>query len=43
MWWSHPDADTYRGWLKSAGLTIEHDEFVPEGKGGLQLLIASVA
>lgn len=40
MWWSHPDADTYRQWLTWAGLTIEHDEFVPEGSGGHQLLIA---
>jgi 2-polyprenyl-3-methyl-5-hydroxy-6-metoxy-1,4-benzoquinol methylase len=25
MWWSNPGADTYREWLGSAGLTIEHD------------------
>lgn len=42
MWWSHPGADTYRGWLASAGLTIEHDEFVPEDNCGHQLLIARV-
>jgi 2-polyprenyl-3-methyl-5-hydroxy-6-metoxy-1,4-benzoquinol methylase len=40
MWWSDPGADTYREWLGSAGLTIEHDEFVPEGDGGHQLLLA---
>lgn len=40
MWWSHPDADTYREWLASVGSTIEHDEFVPEGDGGHQLLVA---
>lgn len=40
MWWSHPDADTYRDCLGAAGLTIEHDEFVPEGNGGHQLVIA---
>jgi ubiquinone/menaquinone biosynthesis C-methylase UbiE len=40
MWWSHPDADTYRGWLGSARLTVEQDEFVPEGNGGHQLLVA---
>ena len=42
MWWSHPAADAYREWLTSAGLTIEHDEFVPEGNGGHQLLVARV-
>ncbi len=40
MWWSHPDVSTYRDWLTSSGLTIEHDEFVPEGDGGHQLVIA---
>jgi hypothetical protein len=40
MWWSHPDADTYRAWLTEAGLTIEHDEFVPEGTSGHQLFLA---
>lgn len=40
MWWSHPDAETYREWLTSAGLTIERDDFVPEDNGGHQLFIA---
>ena len=42
MWWSDPGADTYRKWLAAAGLTIEHDEFVPEGGSGHQLFIARV-
>jgi 2-polyprenyl-3-methyl-5-hydroxy-6-metoxy-1,4-benzoquinol methylase len=40
MWWSHPDAGTYREWLTAAGFTIEHDEFVPEGASGHQLFLA---
>jgi len=34
MVWSHPDADTYRGWISSAGLEVVSQEFVPEGSGG---------
>lgn len=34
MWWSHPDAATYRVWLEQAGLTVHREEFVPEGPGG---------
>ncbi len=41
MWWDHPDADTYRRWLTRAGFTIDRDEFVPEGDGGHQMLVAS--
>ncbi len=40
MWWDHPGADTYRRWLTTAGFTIAHDEFVPEGDGGHQMLVA---
>jgi SAM-dependent methyltransferase len=40
MWWSHPEAGTYRHWLTSAGLIIERDEFVPEGSSGHQMLMA---
>lgn len=40
MWWDHPDADTYRRWLAVAGFTATHDEFVPEGDDGHQLLVA---
>jgi 2-polyprenyl-3-methyl-5-hydroxy-6-metoxy-1,4-benzoquinol methylase len=40
MWWSHPGAQTYRHWLTSAELIIERDEFVPEGTGGHQMLMA---
>ncbi|MEV4560182.1 class I SAM-dependent methyltransferase [Kitasatospora sp. NPDC049285] len=31
MWWSHADAETYRGWLVAAGLDVLHEEVVPEG------------
>jgi 2-polyprenyl-3-methyl-5-hydroxy-6-metoxy-1,4-benzoquinol methylase len=34
MWWSHADADTYREWLKQAGLRIDSEDFFPEGTGG---------
>jgi 2-polyprenyl-3-methyl-5-hydroxy-6-metoxy-1,4-benzoquinol methylase len=34
MWWSHPDAATYRGWFEAAGLTVLATEFVPQGSGG---------
>lgn len=34
MWWSHADANTYRGWLAGAGLVIVEEKFVPEGTGG---------
>jgi cyclopropane fatty-acyl-phospholipid synthase-like methyltransferase len=34
MWWSHADADTYRTWISDCGLTIEREEFVPEGDVG---------
>ena len=41
MWWSHADAATYRGWLAHAGLVIELERFVPEGRGGHTLVVAS--
>jgi len=34
MWWSHPDAATYRAWFANAGLDVVSEEFVPEGNGG---------
>lgn len=34
MWWSHADAATNRRWITEAGLTVEREEFVPEGAGG---------
>jgi SAM-dependent methyltransferase len=41
MWWDHADAATYRRWFAEAGLTVEQDEFVPEGNSGHQLLLAT--
>jgi 2-polyprenyl-3-methyl-5-hydroxy-6-metoxy-1,4-benzoquinol methylase len=41
MWWSHPDAATYRAWIESAGLTIDEERFVPEGTGGHSLFVAT--
>jgi len=40
MWWSHTDAATYRDWLTRVGLTVEHEEFVPEGDSGASLFLA---
>jgi 2-polyprenyl-3-methyl-5-hydroxy-6-metoxy-1,4-benzoquinol methylase len=40
MWWSHADAATYRDWISQAGLHIEAEDFVPEGKGGHELFWA---
>jgi 2-polyprenyl-3-methyl-5-hydroxy-6-metoxy-1,4-benzoquinol methylase len=41
MWWSHPEAATYRSWIESAGLTIDDERFVPEGTGGHTLFAAT--
>jgi len=43
MWWNHPDLATFRGWLRSAELEVEREQFVPEGIGGHQLIVASPA
>ncbi|MFG2729006.1 class I SAM-dependent methyltransferase [Streptomyces canus] len=40
MWWSHADAATNREWIAQTGLTIECEEFVPEGDGGHALFWA---
>ncbi|PSM40492.1 class I SAM-dependent methyltransferase [Streptomyces dioscori] len=40
MWWSHADADTNRGWITQAGLTVEQEEHIPEGDGGHALFWA---
>ncbi|MEV0987814.1 class I SAM-dependent methyltransferase [Streptomyces sp. NPDC049949] len=40
MWWSHADAATNRAWITQAGLTVEQEEFVPEGEGGHALFWA---
>lgn len=40
MWWSHPDAATYRSWLEQAGLAVTDQGFVPEGDGGHSLFWA---
>jgi ubiquinone/menaquinone biosynthesis C-methylase UbiE len=34
MWWSHADAATNRAWIVRSGLTVEEQEFVPEGSSG---------
>ena len=34
MYWSHAGRASYLQWLADAGLVVEWDEFVPEGKGG---------
>ncbi|MEU5163231.1 class I SAM-dependent methyltransferase [Streptomyces sp. NPDC020875] len=40
MWWSHADAATNREWLEQAGLTVEQQEYVPEGDSGHTLFRA---
>ena len=40
MWWSQADAGTYRSWIIQAGLTVEQEEFVPEGDSGHALFWA---
>ncbi len=40
MWWSHADVATYRSWISQASLSIEREEFVPEGDGGHALFWA---
>lgn len=34
MFWSHPDAATYRKWFEAAGLLVVEQQFVTEGNGG---------
>ena len=40
MWWSHADAATYRRWIAEAGLTVEREEFAPDGESGHALFWA---
>ncbi|MFI6558931.1 class I SAM-dependent methyltransferase [Streptomyces sp. NPDC050534] len=40
MWWSHADAATNRAWITQAGLTVEREEFLPEGDAGHALFWA---
>ena len=40
MWWSHADVATYRTWIAAAGLSIDREDFVPEGDGGHALFWA---
>jgi len=40
MWWSHADVETYRRWIADAGLRLEFERFVPEGKSGHVFLLA---
>jgi SAM-dependent methyltransferase len=40
MYWSHADADTYRQWIREAGLLAELERFIPEETGGHNLILA---
>ncbi|MEU6851222.1 class I SAM-dependent methyltransferase [Actinacidiphila alni] len=40
MWWSQADAATNRSWIEASGLTVEREEFVPEGDSGHALFWA---
>ena len=41
MLWSHPASASYREWIESAGLTIDVEGFVPEGRSGHPLFVAT--
>ena len=41
MFWSHEGEQAYRRWVIEAGLTIRRCEFVPEGRGGHSLILAT--
>jgi hypothetical protein len=43
MFWDHAGTDTYRDWLRAAGLTPLWDRFVPEGQGGHSLILAQAS
>lgn len=40
MWWSHADAQTYRGWLADAGFLVVDEQFIREGDAGHSLFWA---
>ncbi|UNO43174.1 class I SAM-dependent methyltransferase [Streptomyces sp. MST-110588] len=40
MWWSHADAATNREWIEQTGMTVEREDFVPEGDSGHALFWA---
>ncbi len=41
VWWSHADSETYRRWITEAGMTVEHEAFVPEGSRGHTFILAT--
>ena len=41
MWWSHSDAETYRGWLTATGFRVDGEHFVPAGNSGHSLFWAT--
>ena len=43
MWWSQRTPGTYRSWITQAGLTVEQEEFVPEGDSGHALFLGPQA
>jgi len=42
MYWSHADGSTYRRWLDERGFRLLWEEYVPEGKGGHDILLATL-
>lgn len=40
MFWSHADAGTYQTWLTELDFKLLRSEFIPEGSGGHQLVLA---
>jgi SAM-dependent methyltransferase len=41
MYWSHADESRYADWLTAAGFAIRERFFIPEGKGGHTVFLAS--
>jgi SAM-dependent methyltransferase len=41
MWWSHYDAETYRGLLPDLGFEIIESDVVPDPLGGAHLFVAA--
>ncbi len=41
MFWSHPDAATFEGWLRETGFAVRKRLFIPEGSSGHTLFLVA--